>query len=101
MRTRVRNWRSIVFRVLTSRPMKTAILLWLTLPTHWRSQTFVAGAARRNIALTPSMTFAVEPGHAPNAVRFLAAMTRDQLDTGLCTLSAMLNASEADFDTTE
>jgi hypothetical protein len=47
------------------------------------------------------MTFAVAPGHAPNAVRFLAAMTRDQLDTGLCTLSAMLNASEADFDTTE
>jgi DNA-binding transcriptional MocR family regulator len=30
--------------------------LWLTLPPHWRSQTFVAAAARRDIALTPSTT---------------------------------------------
>src|SRR6201996_5282261 len=30
--------------------------LWLTLPAHWRSQTFVAAAARRDIALTPSTT---------------------------------------------
>jgi DNA-binding transcriptional MocR family regulator len=36
--------------------------LWLTLPPHWRSQTFVAAAARRDIALTPSTTFAVTPG---------------------------------------
>ena len=35
--------------------------LWLTLPAHWRSQTFVAAAARRDIALTPSTTFAVTP----------------------------------------
>jgi DNA-binding transcriptional MocR family regulator len=76
--------------------------LWLTLPAHWRSQTFIAAAARRDIALTPSTTFAVAPGHAPNAVRLaLAAPTMDQLDTGLCTLAAMLNASEDDFDTTE
>ena len=33
----------------------------LTLPQHWRSQTFVAAAARRDIALTPSTTFAVWP----------------------------------------
>ena len=39
--------------------------LWLTLPAHWRSQSFVAAAARRDIALTPSTTFAVTPGHAP------------------------------------
>ena len=39
--------------------------LWLTLPPHWRSQTFVAAAARRDIALTPSTTFAASPGHAP------------------------------------
>jgi DNA-binding transcriptional MocR family regulator len=76
--------------------------LWLTLPAHWRSQTFVAAAARRDIALTPSTTFAVTPGHAPNAVRLaLAAPTMDQLDAGLRTLAAMLNASEADFDSTE
>jgi DNA-binding transcriptional MocR family regulator len=76
--------------------------LWLTLPAHWRSQTFVAAAARRDIALTPSTTFAVAPGHAPNAVRLaLAAPTMDQLDTGLRTLAAMLNAREEDFDSTE
>jgi DNA-binding transcriptional MocR family regulator len=76
--------------------------LWLTLPAHWRSQTFVAAAARRDIALTPSTTFAVTPGHAPNAVRLaLAAPTMDQLESGLRTLAAMLNASEHDFDSTE
>jgi DNA-binding transcriptional MocR family regulator len=76
--------------------------LWLTLPEHWRSQTFVAAAARRDIALTPSTTFAVTPGHAPNAVRLaLAAPTMDQLDTGLRTLAAMLTARDEDFDSTE
>jgi DNA-binding transcriptional MocR family regulator len=76
--------------------------LWLTLPAHWRSQTFVAAAAKRDIALTPSTTFAATPGHAPNAVRLaLAAPTMDQLDAGLLTLVAMLNGSEADFDSTE
>jgi DNA-binding transcriptional MocR family regulator len=75
--------------------------LWLTLPAHWRSQAFVAAAARRDIALTPSTTFSVAPGHAPNAVRLaLAAPTMDQLDTGLRTLAAMLSAEE-DFDSTE
>jgi len=76
--------------------------LWLTLPAHWRSQAFVAAAARRDIALTPSTTFAVTPGHAPNAVRLaLAAPTMDQLDSGLRTLAAMLNAKEDDFASTE
>src|ERR1700704_257885 len=50
--------------------------LWLTLPPHWRSQTFVAAAARRDIALTPSTTFAATPGHAPNAVRLGGAGRR-------------------------
>jgi DNA-binding transcriptional MocR family regulator len=76
--------------------------LWLTLPAHWRSQALVAAAARRDIALTPSTTFAASPGHAPNAVRLaLAAPTMDQLDAGLRTLSGILNASEDDFDSTE
>ena len=75
--------------------------LWLTLPPHWRSQTFVAAAARRDIALTPSTTFAVIPGHAPNAVRLaLGAPTTEQLDLGLRTLAGLLTARE-DFDTTE
>ncbi|WP_238558622.1 aminotransferase class I/II-fold pyridoxal phosphate-dependent enzyme [Paraburkholderia phenoliruptrix] len=76
--------------------------LWLTLPSHWRSQALVAAAARRDIALTPSTTFAASPGHAPNAVRLaLAAPTMDQLDAGLRTLSGILNAREEDFDSTE
>jgi DNA-binding transcriptional MocR family regulator len=76
--------------------------LWLTLPAHWRSQSFVAAAARRDIALTPSTAFAVTPGHAPNAVRLaLAAPTMDQLDAGLGTLAALLTAREDDFDSTE
>jgi len=75
--------------------------LWLTLPPHWRSQTFVAAAARRDIALTPSTTFAIAPGHAPNAVRLaLGAPSSDQLETALRTLSGLLAARE-DFDTTE
>jgi DNA-binding transcriptional MocR family regulator len=76
--------------------------LWLTLPPHWRSQTFVAAAARRDIALTPSTTFAVIPGHAPNAVRLaLGAPAMEQLDAGLKTLSGILLASEEDYDSTE
>src|ERR1700742_4305180 len=76
--------------------------LWLKLPPHWRSQTFVAAAARRDIALTPSTTFATTPGHAPNAVRLgRAAPTMDQLDDGLGTRAALLNSSEHDFDSTE
>jgi len=76
--------------------------LWLTLPPHWRSQTFVAAAARRDIALTPSTTFAVSPGHAPNAVRLaLAAPSIEQLDIALRELAGILNAREEDFDSTE
>lgn len=76
--------------------------LWLTLPPHWRSQSFVVAAARRDIALTPSTTFAVMPGHAPNAVRLaLATPTMDQLDSGLRTLAGMLNAREEDLYSTE
>jgi DNA-binding transcriptional MocR family regulator len=76
--------------------------LWLKLPSHWRSQTFVSAAAKRDIALTPSTTFAVSPGHAPNAIRLaLAAPTIEQLESALRTLAGMLNAREEDFDSTE
>ncbi|ACI58382.1 transcriptional regulator, GntR family with aminotransferase domain (plasmid) [Rhizobium leguminosarum bv. trifolii WSM2304] len=76
--------------------------LWLTLPSHWRSQSFVAAAARRDIALTPSTTFAAPAGHAPNAVRLaLAAPAMDQLETGLRTLAALLRSSDHDMEATE
>jgi DNA-binding transcriptional MocR family regulator len=76
--------------------------LWLTLPAHWRSQTLVAAAARRDIALTPSTTFAASPGHAPNAVRLaLAAPPIEQLEPALRALAGILSAQEEDFDSTE
>jgi DNA-binding transcriptional MocR family regulator len=76
--------------------------LWLSLPSHWRSQTFVAAAARRDIALTPSTTFAIASGHAPNAVRLaLGGPSFDQLDSGLRSLSAILRSKEEDYDSTE
>jgi len=76
--------------------------LWLTLPPHWRSQTFVAAAARRGIALTPSSTFAIAHGHAPNAVRLaLAPPSPEQLDSGLRTIASLLGTKEEDFDSTE
>lgn len=76
--------------------------LWLALPPHWRSQTLVAAAGRRDIALTPSTTFAVAPGHAPNAVRLaLGAPSYEQLDTGLRTIVSLLGTKEEDFDSTE
>ena len=76
--------------------------LWLTLPERWRSQAFVTAAARRGIAITPSIAFAVSPGHAPNAVRLaLAAPPMDRLREALQTLAQMVNASEQDFDFVE
>ena len=81
---------------------ENAYHLWLTLPPHPRSRTFVAAAARRDIALTPSTIFAATPGHAPNAVRLaLAAPSIDRLDSGLSTLAAMLNARKDDLYSTE
>ena len=76
--------------------------LWLTLPPHWRSQTFAAAAAQRDIALTPSTTFAITPGHAPNAIRLaLGAPSIEDLDAGLRALAGILHAKEEDFDSTE
>ena len=76
--------------------------LWLNLPPHWRSQELVAAAARRDIAVTPSTTFAAAPGHAPNAVRLaLGAPSMVQLEAGLQTLAGILKSRAEDFDTTE
>ncbi|MBR0642624.1 aminotransferase-like domain-containing protein [Plastoroseomonas hellenica] len=76
--------------------------LWLTLPEHWRSEAFVAAAARRGITLTPSSAFAVGAGHAPNAVRLaLAAPPFEQLQEALRTLARMLHARETEYDFSE
>ena len=76
--------------------------LWLVLPEQWRSQTFVAAAARHDIALTPSSAFAVNPGHAPNAIRLaLAQPPLDQLREALATLAHILKGSDEDGYFTE
>jgi len=76
--------------------------LWLILPEQWRSQTFVAAAARHDIALTPSSAFAVNPGHAPNAVRLaLAQPSHDQLREALATLAHILKGSGDELHFTE
>lgn len=76
--------------------------LWLTLPEQWRSQLFVAAAARHDIALTPSSAFAVNPGHAPNAIRLaLAQPTLPQLREALATLCRILKGRDEDFHFTE
>ena len=99
MRSGASRWRPSASPASRSRPTRKSYHLWLTLPPHWRSQTFVSAAARRDIALTPSTTFAVSPGHAPNAVRLaLAQPPIEQLDRGLRTLAGMLKAQEEDFE---
>jgi DNA-binding transcriptional MocR family regulator len=76
--------------------------LWLTLPEPWRSEAFVAAAARRGIALTPSSAFTVGPGHAPNAVRLaLASPPPDRLREALDTLARILHAGTDATDFTE
>jgi len=76
--------------------------LWLKLPEPWRSETFVAAAARHSIGVTPSSAFTVGQGHAPNAVRLaLASPSLERLREALTTLARLLRAGAESFDTTE
>jgi DNA-binding transcriptional MocR family regulator len=76
--------------------------LWLTLPEPWRSEAFVAAAARRGIALTPSSAFTVGQGHSPNCVRLaLASPPIDRLREALLTLARLLRAGTEASDVTE
>ena len=70
---------------------KHAYHCWLPLPDPWRADTFVAAAARHNIAVTPASAFAVVPGHAPNAVRLaLSAPPVEILSDALENLASIL-----------
>ncbi|MCJ2121809.1 PLP-dependent aminotransferase family protein [Methylobacterium sp. J-077] len=61
--------------------------LWLELPETWRAEAFAAASLRRGIALLPAPAFAVNPGHAPNAVRLaLATPSREDLAEALRSL---------------
>src|SRR5215831_2562167 len=81
---------------------RRAYHLWLGLPEPWRSEAFVATAARHGIALTPSSAFAIGPGHAPNAVRLALASPRiERLREALLNLARLLRAGAEAFEVTE
>ncbi|MFB7634244.1 PLP-dependent aminotransferase family protein [Streptomyces sp. NPDC056149] len=70
---------------------------WWELPEPWRADTFVAAAARRGIAVTPSGAFAVGAGHAPNAVRLaLSAPPVDVLADALDVLVGLARRAPED-----
>lgn len=70
---------------------------WWELPDPWRAETFVAGAARLGIAVTPAAAFAVGQGRAPNAVRLaLSAPPPEVLATTLDTLAKLARTRPED-----
>lgn len=70
---------------------------WWELPDPWRADTFVAAAARRGIAVTPSGAFAVGAGHAPNAVRLaLSSPPLDALAEALAVLVELAHGAPED-----
>ncbi len=67
--------------------------LLLKLPGQIRAETFVAMAARENIAVIHAEAFAVLPAHAPNAVRIgLANLDLPGLACALAALAALAGA---------
>ena len=68
---------------------------WLGLPEPWRSETFVAEARRRGVAVTPAEAFAVDREAVPAAVRVCLGPARSHadLERGLSALADMLAAS--------
>ncbi|GGW96972.1 aminotransferase-like domain-containing protein [Streptomyces chryseus] len=73
------------FRVRTD---PRAYFCWWELPAPWRTDTFVAAAAARGVALTPGRAFAVPPLTAPDAVRIgLASPPYEVLSYALETLA--------------
>ncbi|MEV4604853.1 PLP-dependent aminotransferase family protein [Amycolatopsis sp. NPDC049253] len=70
---------------------------WWELPEQWRAETFVAAAARHGIALSPAASFAVLPGHAPNAVRLaVSAPPKETLAAALDVLATLAAGSPDD-----
>ena len=71
---------------------------WWVLPDPWRADTFVAAAARHDIAVTPAAAFTIGPAHAPNAIRLaLASPALDTLVTALDTLNALARKAPEDI----
>ncbi|GAA1270302.1 PLP-dependent aminotransferase family protein [Sphaerisporangium rubeum] len=72
---------------------------WWRLPDPWRADTFVAAAARRDIAVTPGAAFTVVTAHSPNAVRLaLSAPPLGTLAPALATLAALARSAPEDTE---
>ncbi|MFI5609361.1 PLP-dependent aminotransferase family protein [Amycolatopsis sp. NPDC051903] len=69
---------------------------WWQLPEQWRAETFVAAAARHGIALSPAASFAVLPGHAPNAVRLAVSAPPKEILVAALDVLATLAAGSPD-----
>ena len=104
-RTDARHRQSIVAKCLSGFEIEAdarSYHTWLHLPDGWRSEAFVAAAARCGISLTPSSTFTVAPGHAPNAVRLaLGLPTHEQLRAASSKLAQLLATHPDETDVTE
>jgi DNA-binding transcriptional MocR family regulator len=76
--------------------------VWLKLPDGWRSEAFVAAAARTGVAVTPSSAFAMAPGHAPPAIRLaLGLPPHDELRIAAARLVEILRRQPDEADVTE
>jgi DNA-binding transcriptional MocR family regulator len=74
-----------------------AYYLWLRLPEPWRSDSFVAEARARGVAVTPAEAFTVGRGPVPHAVRLCtgAARSREALVRGLGIVAELLRSGGA------
>ncbi|WP_098016564.1 aminotransferase-like domain-containing protein [Streptomyces sp. b62] len=72
--------------------------LWWELPAPWRSDTFVAAAARHSIAVTPAAAFSAGRPRGPHAIRLgLASPTREVLSRTLATLAGLARSAPDDL----
>jgi len=71
---------------------------WLRLPSPWRSEAFCNAALLAGVAVTPGANFAVQPGHAPDAVRLaFSAIERREFEIALEALRAILTGDADTF----
>jgi DNA-binding transcriptional MocR family regulator len=76
--------------------------VWLKLSEGWRSEAFVAAAARAGVAVTPSSAFAMMPGYAPPAVRLaLGLPSHEELRTAAARLAEILRRRPDETNVTE
>ncbi|MGE0213781.1 MAG: PLP-dependent aminotransferase family protein [Parvibaculaceae bacterium] len=75
------------------RSLSTGFHVWLTLPEHWRAESFVAALKVRGVAVTPAEAFIVGQGSSAHAVRISlggATQSRTELRRGLETIAEVL-----------